>query len=364
MHGEPYAGRVSRNRRAIVVGGGIIGLSTAFRLAREQWKVTLFDPAPAHGATWAAAGMLAPSAELVPGERANFERQRCAVAAWRDFADELVDAGAFAPTMAVTGTLLVGWDSSDRAYVEQFVGVARNFGADVAPVTRQERPELYDSLSPRLLDGYLLTGDGWVDPDEAVSALLQANEILGVRVVRELVSRVETSTQGVIAHGTTCTVEAEVGILATGASALPDGARGTHSVRPIRGITVRLQGLDRSTQPTLRAVVRGRAFYLVSRPGGYCVAGASSEERSDARVEVGELADLLRDALELVPSLDGAQLVETRYGLRPVSNDLDSFLEVLEGGRWIWSSGHFRHGVTMAPLASRDTLRLLATCEQ
>lgn len=354
---------MSRNRRAIVVGGGIIGLSTAFRLAREQWTVTLFDPAPARGATWAAAGMLAPSAELVPGERANFERQRCAVAAWRDFAHELVDAGAFAPAMRVTGTLLVGWDASDRAYVEQFAGVARNFGADVTEVRRHEHSELYDSLSPRVLDGYLLTGDGWVDPDEAVSALLQANEHLGVRVIRELVSRVDTRSKGVIAYGTTCSVEADVGVLATGASVLPEGAKGTHSVRPIRGITVRLQGLDRSAQPTLRAVVRGRAFYLVSRPGGYCVAGASSEERPDAHVEVGELANLLRDALELVPSLDGAQLVETRYGLRPVSNDLDPFLEVLEGGRWVWSSGHFRHGVTMAPLASRDTAALLATFE-
>ncbi|HQT98985.1 MAG TPA: FAD-dependent oxidoreductase [Acidimicrobiales bacterium] len=354
---------MSRDRRAIVVGGGIIGLSTAFRLAREQWKVTLFDPAPARGATWAAAGMLAPSAEVIPGERENFEQQRGALRAWRNFADELVDAGAFAPMMRDTGTLLVGWDASDRAYVEQFASVARDFGVDVTEVARHDHPELYDSLSPRVLDGYLLKGDGWIDPDEAVDALLQANEHLGVRVIRELVARVETSPEGVIAHGSSCTVEAEFGILATGASSLPQGAYGTHSVRPIRGITVRLQGLDRSAQPTLRAFVRGRTFYLVSHPSGYCIAGATSEERPDAHVEVGELANLLRDALDLVPSLDGAQLVETRYGLRPVSNDLDPFLEVLEGGKWIWSSGHFRHGVTMAPLASRDTLKLLASLE-
>ena len=49
---------------ALIVGGGIIGLASAFRLARSGHAVTLFDPSVARGATWAAAGMVAPSAEI------------------------------------------------------------------------------------------------------------------------------------------------------------------------------------------------------------------------------------------------------------------------------------------------------------
>ena len=57
-----YAGKVNVTKQTvIVVGGGIIGLASAFRLARAGHAVTLFDPAPAQGATHAAAGMLAPS---------------------------------------------------------------------------------------------------------------------------------------------------------------------------------------------------------------------------------------------------------------------------------------------------------------
>jgi glycine oxidase len=91
---------------------------------------------------------------------------------------------------------------------------------------------------------------------------------------------------------------------------------------------------------------------MVSRSGGYCVLGATSEERSEPAIEVGEFQRLLRDALDIVPALETANLVETRMGLRPASKDLEPFFEVLAGGRWAWSSGHYRHGVTLAPIAA------------
>jgi glycine oxidase len=149
-----------------------------------------------------------------------------------------------------------------------------------------------------------------------------------------------------------------VGILATGADGLPDGAAGSgvHTVRPVRGMTARVGGIDRSEQPTIRAFVHGHIFYMVSRPGGYCVLGATSDERSEPLVEVGELQRLLRDALDVVPMLETANVIETRMGLRPATKDMEPFFEVLSGGRWAWSSGHYRHGVTLAPLAALDAL--------
>ncbi|MEV1178368.1 FAD-dependent oxidoreductase, partial [Nonomuraea sp. NPDC049784] len=48
----------------VIVGGGVVGLSVAWRLAREGRPVTLVDPAPASGASHAAAGMLAPVSEV------------------------------------------------------------------------------------------------------------------------------------------------------------------------------------------------------------------------------------------------------------------------------------------------------------
>jgi glycine oxidase len=157
--------------------------------------------------------------------------------------------------------------------------------------------------------------------------------------------------------------EGDVGIIATGAGALPKGATpsGRHVVRPIHGITVRVRGIDRSAQPMIRSFVRGNTFYMVSRPGGYDVLGASSEERLEVGAQVGEVQRLLRDALDVVPALETAVILETREGNRPASDDLRPFFEVLIDGRWAWSSGHFRHGVTLAPLAAREALRFAET---
>jgi glycine oxidase len=345
----------SKNGTALVVGGGIIGTMGAFRLAREGWHVTLFDAAPGSGATWAAAGMLAPSAEAAPGERRNYELQRHAVAAWRDVAGELKELIGETLEVVETGTLLVGYDASDRRLVEQFEYVAHEYGVAYERVTRESHPSYFEGLTPRIRDGVFLAGDAWLDPDQAMRLLIEAGRALGVDYIRQRVE-LATSSDGHVevttAQGVT---QGDVGLMATGASVLPKSVAEEveHSVRPVRGMTVRVSGFDRSAQPVVRAFVRGRSFYVVSRPGGYCVLGASSDEQRELVVEVGEMQRLLRDALDVVPSLETAALVETRQGLRPATSDLSPFLEVVDD-RWAWASGHYRHGVTLAPLTALD----------
>jgi glycine oxidase len=351
----------STQRTVLVVGGGIIGLASAFRLARAGHEVTVFDPAPARGATWAAAGMLAPSAEISPGEESNYELQKGAVAAWREVAGELLTLTGTQLDIHETGTLIVGWDASDRRLINQFADVADTFHACYRAVASESSPELFVGLSPRIHEGIVLTGDAWLDPDQAVSLLTRALEQLNVRIVQEQVLRISGDATGVTAETSSGSFEGRVGILATGSLALPSGAvaSGQHAVRPVHGVTTRVQGLDRSDQPTIRAFVRGRMFYMVSRPGGYCVLGATAEERSEPVIQVGELQRLLRDALDIVPELETATVVENRIGLRPATPDLRPFFEELVTSGWAWSCGHYRHGVTLAPIAALDALKFV-----
>jgi glycine oxidase len=342
----------------LVVGGGIVGLTSAWRLAREGYRVSVVDPAPGRGATWAAAGMIAPHAEVAPGEGANFELQRQALSAWQLLSNELAAVVERRIEIGVTGTVLTGWDAGDRRLVEQFRLVATGFGVNSALARRESHPEIFAGLSDRISSGLLLDGDAWLDPDEAVSVLCQGLTTVGVEFITQKVHTIEGDRSGVRVHFDAGSQSADVGILATGAFGLPHGATptGEHAVRPVRGMTVRIDGIDRSNAPTLRCFVRGRPFYMVSRPGGYCVIGASSEERSGPLIEVGELQRLLRDALDVVPEIETSTLLETRVGLRPASTNLEPFLEVWPERRWAWSSGHFRHGVTLAPLTSRDVV--------
>lgn len=343
---------------SLIVGGGIIGLASAFRLAAANYHVTVFDPDVARGATFAAAGMLAPSGEIAPGEEANYRFQRGAVDAWASLADDLHAVTKSRVAIHRTGTLVVGWDAGDRRLLEQFRHVATTFRVPHTTVTRRDSPRVFEGLSERIAEGAVMTEDGWLDPDEAVAALRAGLDALDVDVIPARVTRIARELGRVVAYTDADRYEGDAGILATGWASLPDGAvpSGEHKVRPVRGVTVRVQGPDRSDQPTVRAFVRGRAFYMVSRPGGYCVLGATSEERVEPPVQLGELSRLLRDALEVVPELDVAAVLETRSGLRPASTDLRPFFERVEPTGWAWSSGHYRHGITLAPIAANDAL--------
>jgi glycine oxidase len=321
--------------------------------------VTLFDPAPGGGATWAAAGMIAPIAEIAPGEGANYELQKGAVAAWRTFAGVLHDVTNSELCIVESGTLLLGWDASDRRLVDQYAHVAAEFGVVPQTVSRDERAELFEGVSSRIREGLLVSGDAWLDPDAVVTLVNEANELLGVTIVNEIVTRVGADDNGVEAVTESGTFTANIGIIATGAAPPPSGVEVSHehAIRPVHGITVRVRGFDRSDQPMIRSYVKGNTVYMVSRPGGYNVLGATSEERREAGVQVGEVQRLLRDALDVVPALETAAIIETREGNRPASLNLRPFFEVLRGGRWAWSSGHFRHGVTLAPIAANDALQ-------
>ena len=103
-------------------------------------------------------------------------------------------------------------------------------------------------------------------------------------------------------------------------------------------------------------------FYMVSRPGGYNVLGASSEERARPGPRSAKLQRLLRDALEWCPTsrpLRSSRLV--RAIDRPVRTS-DHSSRCWSGGRWAWSSGHFRHGVTLAPLAADEAASFRGGC--
>ncbi|MHB2028913.1 MAG: FAD-dependent oxidoreductase [Acidimicrobiales bacterium] len=346
-----------KERSALIVGAGVIGLSSAFRLAVNGWRVTIFDPSAAMGASRAAAGMIAPAAEITPGELENFRYQQRALNAWTQFANEITGLSATPIELHRTGTLLVGMDSSDRRQIEQFEQVALSFKASVIQVHRGERSELFEFVSSRIREGLYIEGDAWLNPDQVLTALQLANKNLGVTMVHESVVRVVGTSTNVEVVTETDSFRGDVGFFATGASPLPSGVTAplTTTIRPVRGMTIRLSGIDRSSAPVLRAYVHGRFIYVVSRPGGYCVLGASSEERKEIVVEVGELQRLLRDALEVVPDFEGAAFVESRVGLRPASRDLSPFLETVDE-RWAWSSGYYRHGVTLAPLAAERAL--------
>jgi glycine oxidase len=135
-------------------------------------------------------------------------------------------------------------------------------------------------------------------------------------------------------------------------------------VRPVKGEVLRLR-VPEAYRPalnhTVRATARGFSVYLVPRPGGELVVGATSTELGyDTRVLAGGVFSLLRDARMVLPITDELELVEAIAGLRPATPDNAPVLgpSGLEG--LLWATGHYRNGVLLTPITAQlvaDTVR-------
>jgi glycine oxidase len=98
----------------------------------------------------------------------------------------------------------------------------------------------------------------------------------------------------------------------------------------------------------------------VPRTDGEVVVGATSEERADATVTAGAVLDLLRAATDLVPGLAEYQLAEVLAGRRPGTPDNAPIIGELRPGVLV-ATGHYRHGVLLAPATAAAIVDLLIT---
>lgn len=343
----------------VVIGAGAIGLWTAFRLARDGARVALADPEPGRGATWTAAGMLAPLTEYTYGEESLLALNTAAADRYDADAAALADASGRDPGYRRTGAIEAAWDAAD---LEALHDLAQRRAALETPVERLSSRALRaaePALAPGLAGGYLAPDDHQIDNRMMVEALLSALDRLGAAIHRGDVARIalegERAVGADLADGRR--LRGDWTVLAAGArsgSLAADVPGAALPIRPVKGQTLRL----RVDQPMLRHVVRGRVrgapVYLVERAHGEVVIGASSEEAGfDCRPRAGAVHDLLRDAVLLAPELAEAQWVEVSTGLRPGTPDNGPIVGPLgDVGRLIAAGGHYRNGVLLAPITA------------
>ncbi|AJC58979.1 glycine oxidase ThiO [Streptomyces sp. 769] len=357
----------------LVVGGGIIGLVTAWRAAGRGLRVAVADPAPGGGAAYVAAGMLAAVTELHYGEETLLGLNLASARRYPRFAQELEEASGQRIGYRRCGTLAVALDADDRAHLRELHALQVRSGLDSQWLTGRECRRLEPMLAPGVRGGLRVDGDHQVDPRRLAGALLAACERAGVVFHRTWAERLTTAggraSGAELADGTR---------LAAGQVVLAGGSRSGRlagvpeavlpPVRPVKGQVLRLRLPDPPPggrpflSRTVRAVVRGNPLYLVPRESGELVLGATSEELGwDTTVTAGGVYELLRDAHELIPGLTELPLTESRAGLRPGSPDNAPLLGPTELPGLHLATGHFRNGVLLTPVTGDVMAEVLAT---
>ena len=356
-------------RDAIVVGGGVIGLAIAWRAAQAQLSVALVDDEPGQGASWAAAGMLAPVTEAHYGEEPLLGLNLQSARRYPSFVEELEASTGMTVGYRPSGTLVVAADDDDTAAIDELFRFQRELGLPVQRLRRRECRALEPLLAPRIRSGMVTEVDHQVNSRRLVDALLAASEREDVAVHRRRAAALRLDGDRVV--GVTLSdggvLEAATVVLAAGCwsaqvEGLPSSAR--PPVRPVKGQILRLRAAADTPllARTVRGLVHGASVYLVPRADGEVVVGATVEERGfDTTVTAGATYELLRDAAEIVPGVSELELVEARAGLRPGSPDNAPLIGPAAIGGLVLATGHYRHGVLLAPVTADTTTEVLVT---
>jgi D-amino-acid dehydrogenase len=349
---------------AIVVGGGIVGASTAYHLARDGLTTLLIDRRDEGRATNAGAGILSPATSSRSSDGDWFEFATTAV----DYYDDLVsalEAEQDGPHgYAKRGLLNVAFgDDEVEMYDEVLERIRERQAAGDPPAEgtiRELSPEKARQHFPPLGEtkrAFYYDDAARVDGREFERALRRAGESYGLDTVDASVERL-TIDDGTIAGVVTDDGEraADAVVVAGGAWSNTFGEQlGVEiPVEPQRGQIVHL-GLDADTEGW-PIVSPYRHKYMVSWDDGRVAVGATRETGSGFEPEttVEGIQEVFTEALRVAPGLADASLREVRVGLRPLTEDRLPVLGEVPGvsGAFL-ATGHGPTGLQLGPYSGK-----------
>jgi glycine oxidase len=337
----------------LIAGGGVIGLMTAYALARAGAVVTVIDSGgPA--ATAAAAGMLAPSFESALHAGAALEAfARESLAMWRTIAPEIEAGAGMSVDLQTNGILSVAFADEKGAFPEDMEGGA--------PLSRSEARALEPSLGGEIAHAWFAENDGQIDPRALLAALPVAIARHGGRIMRgQRVAALGTASGAVSGAILSSGARLAAGavIVATGAAAEALGPLPPRAIFPVKGEAL---ALAREAGAPSR-VVRTRSAYLCPKADGRVIIGATEIARDRSLTADAErIAALKRGAARAAPAMAHAAEIERWAGLRPATADGRPIIGAAPDGPagLFYALGHYRNGVLLAPATAAALTRLI-----
>jgi glycine/D-amino acid oxidase-like deaminating enzyme len=334
-------------RRIVVVGGGIIGASIAFHLARRGATVTLCEKErPGAGATGKSFAWI--NATFSKQPRSYFELNRLGMAAWEQLDRELGRA------------LGVQWGGSVEWYPpsEEADALRRDlrrhqewgYGARLIDDVELRR------LVPGVVSGPVATAsfserEGAVDPVRAVDVLVEEARRHGAQIVHPCeVTGFDREPGRVRVRTTAGVMEADAVVLACGVD--------TPRIAALLGLAVPLKdapGVLAHSAPQPRKVERvvlAPGAHVVQRPDGRVVTGSSFGGSPVSREDPAYGRQLLVEAARFLPALGGSALGRVTLGWRVMPKDELPILGFADACPNAYVAA-MHSGITLAPLVGQ-----------
>lgn len=344
--------------RAIVIGGGIVGASAAYHLAKAGAETILVDRHDAGHATAAGAGIISPGASA-HSRPAYFPFAQACTGYYPTLVAELAEIGQTDTRYEKVGELILARTDDEFANLPGFKalvdqrreGGMSHVGA-VTLVDDQTARELFPALAP--IHGAMHVAEAArVDGDFMRNALMGGAMHHGVRVMSGGATLLHEGTRvtGVSLDGDA--LFADVVVVATGAwtNALLEPLGVSVPVAPQRGQILHLTVPD--TDTSRWPIIGGTGEqYMLSFGPNRVVSGATRETGSgfDVRMTPGGLQSVFNHAMTVAPGLAQSTVHEIRIGLRPLSADGLPYLGLVPGIEGlVMTTGHGASGLQLGP---------------
>ena len=341
----------------VIVGGGIIGGSIAFDLARRNLRVAVLDRQELmQEASWAAAGMLSP-APHDPADIPLIPLGRASLAMYPKFVNAVEDASGLRTGYRTGGAVIVISNGDAEREIGKMVDLHRSLGLSCEPLPLDKARNMEPALTQDARATVLLPDECSIEPRVLAAAILGAATATGVKLLpgTEVVSLALDGKKCVgVKTATGETIHASQVVVAAGCwSSQISNALPYAPTAPLRGQMI---ALCHSGTP-IRNVLRSERGYIVPRgmssPQTVILGSTIENAGYEKRVTSGGLEKILSAANALVPELAKAEVIETWSGLRPGTPDQLPILGPADIDGLVFATGHYRNGILLAPITAK-----------
>ncbi len=322
----------------IIVGGGIIGLSLSIALRKRGATILVVERGePGREASHAAGGMLVDCPFETPSVLQSLATASARM--YPEFAHELEVESGLKVDLRDHGTIL--FLSPEHAERGQFAGhnaPATELGETEPALIPAQLPAVF--LKERSVDPRALTSAAWKTAKHRGIDFSSGDPVTAVNLSDGQVAGVTTTKTSFLAAKVVNCAGAWSGNI--GPQAFP--------TRPVKG---QMLCLAMPSRTLLKHVIRSPKAYLIPRSDGRLLVGATVEEAGfDKRTDPTTIQRLHKAALELVPKLSDAKILEDWAGLRPGTPDALPILGATATPGYYVATGHFRDGILLAPITA------------
>lgn len=354
----------------LVIGGGAIGLSCAWRLARRGAKVSLVEANRCGGgASGASLGALWPSTSSNRSGSPS-RLHRASLRLFENFCAEIRENSGVDPIYNLCGRLeLISTDKRRRQAEFELDSYNREWSdwrespaielmthsIDIQAVEPSVCPAEYGALRCRVT--------ARVDPGRLVEGLTACCRKAGVEIREDCRCNALDLLDDKVAGAQTAAGPLRAGhvLIAAGAWTrfVSEECRREAPVRPVRGQAL----LVRSESPLFSHIIKCGGIYLVPLGDGHTLIGATTETRSgfDGRTTLEGLSSLMLGAAQVVPALKNAHVARVWAGLRPMGADKKPYIGRSSRFENLWyATGHYKTGIGMAPVTGEIIAELIS----